>query len=75
MLAWPNTLQHRVAPFELADRTKPGHRAIVVAFLVDPYSPVLSTAVVPPQQRNWLVMELRAMPLFARLPRDCVAAS
>ena len=41
-------------------------RSIVVAFLVDPYTPVLSTAVVPPQQREWLVMELRNMTRFAR---------
>lgn len=70
MLAWPNTLQHRVTPFELADHTRPGRRAIVVAFLVDPYVPILSTAVVPPQQREWLAMALRTMPLFHRLPRD-----
>lgn len=71
LLAWPNTLQHRVSPFELADPSKPGRRAIVVAFLVDPYVKVLSTAAVPPQQREWLLMELRAMPRFFRLPRDC----
>ena len=71
LLAWPNTLQHRVAPFELIDATQPGRRAIVVAFLVDPYVRVVSTAAVAPQQRAWLVMELRALPLFFRLPRDC----
>jgi Protein of unknown function (DUF4246) len=53
MLSFPNVLQHRVAPFELVDKTKPGHRKIVALFLVDPYVRVLSTANVPPQQRDW----------------------
>lgn len=73
MLAWPNTLQHCVQPFELTDREKPGHRSIVVAFLVDPYLRIPSTTSVPPQQREWLVMELRAMSRFWRLPQDCFA--
>jgi len=53
VLAFPNVLQHCVGPFELADKTKPGHRKIVALFLVDPYIRVLSTANVPPQQRDW----------------------
>ncbi len=69
-LAWPNTLQHRVAPFELSDPSAPGHRSILVFFLVDPFACVRSTATVPPQQREWLAMELRRMPRFAALPPD-----
>ena len=53
MLAFPNVLQHCVGSFELADKTKPGHRKILAFFLVDPYIRVLSTANVPPQQRDW----------------------
>ena len=59
-VCFPNVLQHRVAPFALADRSRPGRRDIVVFFLVDPTRPLpRSTATVPPQQRAWLEMELR----------------
>lgn len=46
-------LQHQVQPFKLADPTKPGHRKILALFLVDPFHRVISTANVPPQQREW----------------------
>ncbi|MFE1345774.1 DUF4246 domain-containing protein [Streptomyces sp. NPDC058757] len=49
-LAFPNVLQHRVAPFRLADPTRPGHRKILAFFLVDPSRPIVSTSDVPPQQ-------------------------
>ena len=57
-LAWPNTLQHQVQPFALADPTKPGHRKILVFFLVDPTKRIISTADVPPQQEEWALKEL-----------------
>ena len=53
LLAFPNVLQHAVMPFELVDKTKPGHRKILALFLVDPAARVLSTANVPPQQKHW----------------------
>lgn len=53
IIAFPNVLQHQVQPFELADPTKPGYRKILALFLVDPHRRVLSTANVPPQQRDW----------------------
>lgn len=53
IIAFPNTLQHRVEPFELVDKTVPGHRRFVVLWLVDPHYRVLSTRNVPPQQREW----------------------
>lgn len=49
-LAFPNILQHRVAPFRLADPTRPGHRKILAFFLVDPAVTITSTSDVPPQQ-------------------------
>ncbi|MGX1808460.1 DUF4246 domain-containing protein [Nocardia sp. NPDC055321] len=49
-VAFPNILQHRVAPFSLTDPTRPGHRKILAFFLVDPTHRVTSTADVPPQQ-------------------------
>jgi hypothetical protein len=42
-----------VAPFSLADRSKPGHRKILALFLVDPHVRIISTANIPPQQEDW----------------------
>ena len=53
LIAFPNILQHRVQPFELADKSRVGRRKILVFFLVDPTDPVVSTATVPPQQLDW----------------------
>ena len=53
LLAFPNTLQHRVSGFRLADPTKPGHRRCINLWLVDPMTRIISTANVPPQQRSW----------------------
>ncbi|KNE65878.1 hypothetical protein AMAG_09842, partial [Allomyces macrogynus ATCC 38327] len=57
LVAFPNTYQHHVAPFELIGKTKPGHRKIVAFLLVDPSSVlgdrVVSTSRVAPQQAKW----------------------
>ncbi|KAF8601411.1 hypothetical protein BDV93DRAFT_495811 [Ceratobasidium sp. AG-I] len=54
-IAFPNTYQHRVSPFKLADKSKPGHRKILALFLVDPALHKPSTTTVPPQQQDWRV--------------------
>ncbi|RSL46498.1 hypothetical protein CEP54_013815 [Fusarium duplospermum] len=54
LLAFPNVFHHRVTPFELADKKKPGHRRFIALWLVDPFTRVISTANVPPQQKEWL---------------------
>ncbi|KAL2010961.1 hypothetical protein VTN00DRAFT_3679 [Thermoascus crustaceus] len=48
LLTFPNILQHWVAPFSLADRSRPAHSKIFTLFLVDPHIRVISTANVPP---------------------------
>ena len=53
LLTFPNIVQHRVSPFSLADRSKPGHRKILAFFLVDPHLKIISTANIPPQQIGW----------------------
>ncbi|KAG9123925.1 hypothetical protein FRC07_013482 [Ceratobasidium sp. 392] len=53
IIAFPNVYQHKVSPFELKDKTKPGHRKIVALFLVDPAIHRPSTTTVPPQQQEW----------------------
>ncbi|KAI8719939.1 hypothetical protein NCS52_00776200 [Fusarium sp. LHS14.1] len=54
LLAFPNVFHHRVTPFELADKTKPGHRRFIALWLVDPFTRVINTANVPPQQEEWV---------------------
>eukprot|EP01087_Luapelamoeba_hula_P017302 TRINITY_DN5437_c0_g1_i6.p1 TRINITY_DN5437_c0_g1~~TRINITY_DN5437_c0_g1_i6.p1 ORF type:complete len:614 (+),score=118.31 TRINITY_DN5437_c0_g1_i6:20-1861(+) len=71
-IAFPNLYQHQVAPFHLADPTRPGQRRILVFFLVDPTQRVLSTSDVPPQQRDWLLRHLAALPPFNRLPVEII---
>ncbi|KAK4046574.1 hypothetical protein OIV83_005944 [Microbotryomycetes sp. JL201] len=57
-IAFPNIYQHCVSPFELQDKSKPGHRKILVFFLVDPLKRIPSTSDVPPQQLEWVSSEL-----------------
>ena len=53
LLCFPNTFQHKVEPFSLADKTQPGHRRFLVLWLVDPHYRITSTANVSPQQHHW----------------------
>ncbi|KAF4470972.1 hypothetical protein FALBO_2113 [Fusarium albosuccineum] len=53
LLAFPNVFQHRVSSFRLQDPTKPGYRHFIAIWLVDPHRRIISTANVPPQQKNW----------------------
>ncbi|KAL2260094.1 hypothetical protein VTK26DRAFT_6015 [Humicola hyalothermophila] len=53
LLAFPNVFQHRVSSFQLADKTKPGHRRFIALWLVDPFTRIISTGNVPPQQLDW----------------------
>ncbi|KAJ3459762.1 hypothetical protein MRS44_015835 [Fusarium solani] len=53
LLAFPNVFQHRVSSFRLKDPTKPGHRRFIALWLIDPHRRIVSTANVPPQQKDW----------------------
>lgn len=53
LIAFSNTLRHKVQPFTLVDKGKPGHRRYLVLWLVDPHHRIVSTANVPPQQMSW----------------------
>ncbi|KAJ3095715.1 hypothetical protein HDU96_001068, partial [Phlyctochytrium bullatum] len=71
VLVFPNSNQHRVPPFELEDPTKPGHRKMLVFFLVHPDTRVPSTLNVPPQQWEWGMERLQKI-IPPRVPADCV---
>ncbi|KAB8233948.1 uncharacterized protein BDW43DRAFT_310624 [Aspergillus alliaceus] len=72
LLVFFNVLQHRVRvqSFKLADPTKPGLRKILAMYLADPHIPILSTANVPPQRKDWWADEVRRVPPFQGLPLE-----
>jgi len=70
-VTFPNIDQHQVQPFHLEDPTKPGHRKILVFFLVDPSQRVPSATDVAPQQREWVTEAMHGAgqnSAFAKLP-------
>ncbi|KAG8912588.1 hypothetical protein FRC00_004198 [Tulasnella sp. 408] len=74
-LAFPNIYQHKVSPFELVDKTKPGHRKIIAFFLRDPEHPDVSTTDIPPQQAEWYEDAMLHQPptsLLQRLPAELI---
>jgi hypothetical protein len=63
----------------LVDPTKPGHRRSIALWLVDPNLRIISTANVPPQQRDWwaeatlgFTPEMREE-AFSKLPPDILS--
>jgi hypothetical protein len=71
LLTFPNTVQHRVSSFSLADPSKPGHRKILALFLVDPHRRVISSANVPPQREDWGYERQKAVgQALSQLPRE-----
>ncbi|KAI0675902.1 hypothetical protein C8Q78DRAFT_1066532 [Trametes maxima] len=70
-LAFPNMYQHCVAPFELADHSRPGYRKILALFLVDPFTAIHFTSQVPSQQERWYRDAVSGeKSLFRRLPQE-----
>ncbi|KAJ3144492.1 hypothetical protein HDU86_001801 [Geranomyces michiganensis] len=73
-IVFPNTYQHKVEPFSLADPTRPGHRKILCFFLINPQkTAALSTSNVPPQQSDWFWTEAcKTLPQLRSLPQELV---
>ncbi|XXH04275.1 hypothetical protein Hte_010689 [Hypoxylon texense] len=72
LLAFPTVFHHKPEPFKLHDPTKPGHLKVLAMYLVDPNIRVLSTDVVPPQQRDWWSRELHSTRPFSKIPQEVV---
>jgi Protein of unknown function (DUF4246) len=70
VVCFPNMLQHRMQPFQLADPSRGGVRKIVVFFVVDPATRVPSTRTVPPQQEAWWWPQGTREVLRAQLPQE-----
>ena len=72
LLCFPNIYQHSVGKFSLQDKTKPGHRKILVFFLVDPTQRIISTEQVPPQDASWQDNDVKSKLANSRLPVEVV---
>lgn len=59
VVTYPNIFQTRLLPFELKDPSKPGHVKLLTIHLIDPNRRMMSTAMVPPQQKDWWADEIR----------------
>jgi hypothetical protein len=57
----------------LEDKTKVGHRKILVFFLINPKVPILSTSDVPPQQKEWIKKEMNKFKVFGNVPEEIVS--
>ena len=54
-IVFPNIYQYRQTSFTLLDPSMPGHQKTIGFFLVDPeIQPIVSTAHVAPQQKQWV---------------------
>ena len=71
LITYPNIFQTRLMPFELIDESKPGHVKLLIVHLIDPQQRMMSTSMVPPQQRDWWAEEVRRKNAkLWRLPRE-----
>lgn len=75
LLTFPNILQHRVSPFSLADRSRPGHRKILALFLIDPNMRIISSANVPPQRQDWGQEKRLPQESLGKVTGDVLASS
>lgn len=65
LVAFPAALFYR-----LRIHAHPKRCGLLTMFLVDPNRPILSTARVPPQSKDWILPQIRQMPWFVRLPEE-----
>lgn len=61
-----------MSPFKLEDPSKPGHRKLLALFLIDPHCRIISTANVPPQQKDWWSPKIRDSERLTTLPNEIV---
>ncbi len=59
VVTYPNIFQTRLLPFELKDPGKPGRVKLLTMHLIDPNRRMMSTAMVPPQRKDWWSDEIR----------------
>ena len=59
VVTYPNIFQTRLLPFELKDPSRPGGIKLLTMHLIDPNRRMMSTAMVPPQRKDWWADEIR----------------
>lgn len=71
VVTYPNIFQTRLLPFELKDPGQRGHLKLLTMHLIDPNRRMMSTAMVPCQQKDWWADEIRRQnaPIY-RLPAE-----
>ena len=69
-ITYPNIFQTRLLPpTSFTDPTKPAHITLTSLHLIDPNRRMMSSAMVPPQRRDWWAEEVRRLnSVFWRLP-------
>ncbi|RSL58206.1 hypothetical protein CEP54_007840 [Fusarium duplospermum] len=70
VIFYPNVYQNRLGPFELVDKTRPGHCKMLALFLVDPTNPIISTANIPPQRQDWWSERFEDLTFVRTLPPE-----
>ncbi|KAJ2059769.1 hypothetical protein GGI17_004176 [Coemansia sp. S146] len=68
-LVFPNTYQHQMPELKLEDATKPGNCKMLTFYFVEPTTRIPSTAIVPPQQKDWWIEDVLAFEPFRSLPQ------
>ncbi|KAJ1723672.1 hypothetical protein LPJ53_002004 [Coemansia erecta] len=68
VVCYPNVYQHCISGLYPKDPSKPCHIKSLTLHFVDPSIRIVSTSVVPPQQKEWWASEVLQTPLMRRLP-------
>ncbi|KAI7827769.1 hypothetical protein BX661DRAFT_182411 [Kickxella alabastrina] len=66
--AFPNSYQHKLSGFKLDNPSKPGHHKMLQFYLIDPSTRILSTEIVPPQQKSWWAEQVLSTKPICLLP-------
>lgn len=75
LIAFPVSLQRRLQPFSLRDRSRPGRLSFITLYLVDPCWRIASTRNVPPQQEESLgndIFQTLSEILGSKLPPELI---
>ncbi len=72
LVAFPNTIEHRLELFRLIDATRPGRLRWLTLHLVDPHYRICSTRNAPPQQHSWWAAPVRRALASQGIPAEII---
>ncbi|KAJ2694268.1 hypothetical protein H4218_005698 [Coemansia sp. IMI 209128] len=67
-VVFPNTYQYKMSQIARRIASKPGHCKMLTFYYVDPSKHILSTEIVPPQQKYWWMEQVRTSEPLCNLP-------